>query len=129
MANDPIADIMYTVQAGDLAGGLMALASRFYGDSGRWYEIYHANRGVIGSDPTTLRSGQQLAVPATGAPNAAVRVYQVMPGDVYAGLQGIAARLFGDAERWPELYAVNRGVIGDDPRQLQPGQQLVVPTG
>lgn len=126
MADNTMIDIMYTVQLADLAGGLMALASRFYGDAGRWYEIYNANRGVIGSDPTMLRTGQQLAVPAAGDGSPAVRVYQVTTGDVYGGLQGIAARLYGDAERWPELYAVNRGVIGDDPRHLQPGQHLVV---
>lgn len=33
------------------------------------------------------------------------------------------------ADRWHRLYALNRDVIGDDPDLIQPGQQLLLPTG
>jgi nucleoid-associated protein YgaU len=49
--------------------------------------------------------------------------YTVRQGDT---LSGIAAEQLGDADRWPEIFALNRDVI-DDPDMIRPGQQLRLP--
>jgi nucleoid-associated protein YgaU len=48
----------YTVREGD---ELRALALRFYGDAGRWEEIYEANKDVIG-DPDRIVPGLRLRI-------------------------------------------------------------------
>lgn len=123
-------NLFYTVQPGDVAEGLFGIAHRLYGDPGRWPVIYEANRAVIGSNPSVVRTGQQLMIPAlelgAGARHVP-RTYLVELADLPSGLAGIAQRLWDAPERWPELYAVNRGAIGDDPAALHPGQHLIVP--
>lgn len=41
---------------------LFALARQYYGDAGRWKDIYQANRGKI-SDPNKIRVGDKLVIP------------------------------------------------------------------
>ena len=119
-----MANLFYTVQPGDAAEGLLGIAARLYGDAARWPEIYEANRSVIGSNPSVVRAGQQLAIPElSGRPASDL----VELADLPNGLEGVARRLWGAPERWRELYAVNRGAIGDDPGALSPGQRLIVP--
>lgn len=107
----------YTVQAGDT---LSAIAYRFYGDAERWNLIYETNRRVIGDDPNQIHPGLELIIPDA----ANVSVYTVQAGDT---LSAIAQRFYNDATQWPSLYQRNRDVIGDDPNQLRPGIQLVIP--
>jgi nucleoid-associated protein YgaU len=120
--------VLYTVQPGDAREGLAGLARRLYGDAARWITLYEANRGVVGNNPAVIRPGQSLVVAGLGAAPAPgqARAYTVQPGDAREGLAGLARRLYGDAARWPELYAVNRAAVGDDPSRLQAGQRLVV---
>jgi prophage DNA circulation protein len=123
-------DVVYTIQPADLHEGLLGIARRLYGDSDRWVELYEANRWIIGNNPTVIQPGQQVIVPAlaaTLAARAGARIYVVQPTDIPGGLSAIAQRLYGDAERWPELYAVNQGIIGSDPRLIQAGQRLIIP--
>ena len=49
--------------------------------------------------------------------------------DVKAGdfLWKIAAEQLGDSGRWPEIYALNKDVIGDNPNLILPGQKLRLP--
>lgn len=54
----------YTVRPGDTLG---AIARRFYGDPGRYREIFEANRTVL-PNPNTLRPGQVLRIPGVTAP-------------------------------------------------------------
>lgn len=49
--------------------------------------------------------------------------YTVQSGDT---LSGIAADQLGDADRWPEVFALNRDII-DDPNKIRPGQVLTLP--
>lgn len=44
--------------------------------------------------------------------------YTVQPADEAEGLTGIARQSCGDPERWREVYAFNKGVIGDSPDHL-----------
>ena len=121
-------DIMYTVQPADEVEGLLAIARRLYGDASRWPEIYEANQAVIGSNPTAVWAGQQLRIPGLeSAQSGHVSIYVVQSADVHGGLMGIAHRLCGDPERWREVYAFNKGVIGDPPGHLQAGQRLIIP--
>nr|WP_238710314.1 LysM peptidoglycan-binding domain-containing protein [Oceanipulchritudo coccoides] len=49
----------YTVQAGDT---LSRISSRVYGESGRWMDIFQANRDQLPS-PNALKPGQVLRIP------------------------------------------------------------------
>ncbi len=51
------------------------------------------------------------------------RTYVVQSGDT---LSGIAQKELGNAARWPEIFALNRGVLGD-PNLIVPGQALILP--
>ena len=42
-------------------------------------------------------------------------------------LSALAGRYLGDTARWREIYTPNRGVIGDDPDVIRPGQVLTLP--
>ncbi len=50
-------------------------------------------------------------------------VYVVQAGDT---LSGIAAAVYGDADRWNEIFEANRGTL-DDPNMIQVGQELQIP--
>ena len=50
--------------------------------------------------------------------------YRVNPGD---SLWSIAERVLGSGSRWPELYALNRALIGPDPDVIATSQTLVLP--
>lgn len=120
----------YTVQRRDLGEGLLGIARRFYNDPRFWPTLYQVNRAVIGENPSLLRPGQQLLLPdliPEGRDVKRSHLYLVELRDLERGLPGVAERLWGDAARWRELYALNRGVIGDDPRAIVPGQWLVLP--
>jgi nucleoid-associated protein YgaU len=49
----------YTVQAGDT---LSKISQKFYGDAGRYMEIFYANRDKI-EDPNKLEVGWELSIP------------------------------------------------------------------
>lgn len=59
---------------------------------------------------------------AAAAPAPSTRTYTVRRGDTF---DGIAKRELGDANRRAEIAALNPGV---DPKRIQPGQQIVLPT-
>lgn len=124
-----MADLVYTIQPGDVIKGLLGIAERLYGDSRHWIGLYEANRLIIGINPNIIQPGQQLIVPLPEgdavAPKA-MRIYIVQPFDLPEGLPGIARRVYGDADRWQEMYRINQGIIGTNPQQLQIGQRLIV---
>ncbi len=39
----------------------------------------------------------------------------------------IAKNQLGDAKRWPEIYELNKAIIGANPNLIHPGQKLVLP--
>jgi len=49
--------------------------------------------------------------------------YQVKAGDT---LWAIAKRYYGDGERWPAIYRLNRALIGKSPQQLRVGVTLAI---
>ena len=48
------------------------------------------------------------------------QTYVVKSGD---SLSNIAKALLGDASRWPEIYELNKDVIGDNPNLIKPGRR------
>jgi nucleoid-associated protein YgaU len=66
--------------------------------------------------------------PQTAAPAAKTvagpETYEVKAGD---SLYQIAKRVLGDANRWPEIFELNKDVLKGDPQRLQVGQVLKLP--
>ncbi len=54
----------------------------------------------------------------------AFAVVTVRPGDT---LWSLAQRYLGNGNRWPQLYAANRAVVGPDPNLIYAGEQLALP--
>ncbi len=76
-------------------------------------------------DPAGTADWDPLSDAGTrGGGNVGERTHVVVPGDT---LSALAARYLGDADRWPEIYAANRGLIAD-PDLIYPGQELTIPT-
>ncbi|TMC71538.1 MAG: LysM peptidoglycan-binding domain-containing protein [Chloroflexi bacterium] len=53
------------------------------------------------------------------------KTYTVDSGD---NLSAIAKQELGDANRWREIYELNKEVIGDNPDLIQPGMELKLPS-
>ncbi len=53
------------------------------------------------------------------------KTYTVDSGD---NLSNIAKQELGDANRWREIYELNKDVIGDNPDLIQPGMELKLPS-
>src|SRR5215212_11765315 len=108
-------ELLYTVQPTDEAEGLLGIARRLYGDTSRWPDIYEASRSVIGTNPNVIHQGQQLVLTLPDdrpIPRDCLNIYVVEPKDLRQGLRGVAGEAYGNQEMWPEIYAINRGVIG-----------------
>ena len=117
---------------------LRALALRYYGTGDEFARLHEANVERFMPDGTRyegrLRLGQVLMVPPA---NMVVErdngrtIYTVERGDT---LRGIAAHFLGDEMRWPEIFAINRGVAElpdgralTDPDLIWPGLALIIP--
>ncbi|MCU0568846.1 MAG: LysM peptidoglycan-binding domain-containing protein [Oculatellaceae cyanobacterium Prado106] len=108
--------IPYTVQDGD---SLPAIAQRFYNNPCLWREIYDANRAIIGKDPAHLLPGTQIVLSGGN-----IKTYTVQVGDT---LTAIAQQFYSVDRHWQPIYQANRSLIGDNPEQLRPGLQLIIP--
>jgi LysM repeat protein len=51
--------------------------------------------------------------------------YTVQSGDT---LWGIAQRAYNDPEDWDTIYDANKGIIGNNPNLIYPGQRLQIPS-
>ncbi|MBU0495224.1 MAG: LysM peptidoglycan-binding domain-containing protein [Chloroflexi bacterium] len=71
-----------------------------------------------GMQQLTLENVQEVA---DAAPEP--RIYVVQRGDY---LEKIAKELYGDWQRWKDIYEANRDQI-KDPNLIQPGQELRIP--
>ena len=84
--------------------------------------------GSAGARPAAATAPAGRTVPAAQAPAPTGATdggtYTVVSGD---SLSKIAKKHLGDAKRWRELYDANKGVIGDDPDLIKPGQKLRIP--
>lgn len=85
--------------------------------------------GVI-TTPTLVVPSTPVTTPTLDVTSMPIRVRPAATHVVVAGetLQSIAERLYGNPNAWHELYDANRTAIGPDPRQLQIGTRLAIPT-
>lgn len=65
-----------------------------------------------------LNGAVSAPAPASG------QSYTVVSGDT---LWGIASSFYGDGTQWPRIYDANRGVIGENPNLIFPGQTYIIP--
>jgi nucleoid-associated protein YgaU len=54
----------------------------------------------------------------------AQKTYTIKSGD---NLSDIAQEQLGDANRWKEIYELNKDLIGDNPDLIHPGKTLTLP--
>lgn len=100
---------------------LWSLAERYYGHGREWRRIAVANADRLTGGPDRLEPGWVLRIPdVKSTPGDSTPQVEVEDGDT---LSSIAADLYGDADRWPELYAANRAQL-HDPDHLQAGMRL-----
>ena len=107
----------YKVKRGDTLSGI---AQQQLGDADRWPEIFVLNRAQI-RHRDLISIGQILTLPTTPM-QPPPKLYKVRRGDT---LSGIAEQQLGDANRWPEIFRLNRDIISD-PDRITPGQVLVI---
>ena len=115
----PVEPPTHTVQPGDT---LFGIAAAVLGDGNRWPEIFALNRDQIGN-PNLIFPGQVLRLPDASPGGPPPQVHTVVPGDT---LSDIAQQKLGDANRWPEIFALNRDQI-NNPSLIFPGQVLLLP--
>jgi nucleoid-associated protein YgaU len=82
----------------------------------------HTDPGLI--KPRRLFAAGQAGHPGGQNGNGHVHVYVVQQGDT---LFSIATAQLGDGSKWPEIYDLNKSVIGANPALILPGQQLTLP--
>lgn len=74
--------------------------------------------------PASVSAGETRPVTASpAAAPVALDTYVVMPGDT---LSRIASKVYGDRNRWPEIYEANRGDLAS-PQSVKVGQTLKIP--
>lgn len=59
--SEPVIPTEHTVVSGD---NLSAIAKKYYGDENKWRDIYNANKETIGDNPSAIRVGMVLKLPA-----------------------------------------------------------------
>ncbi len=130
----------HKVQPGD---SLATLAHNYYGNAK--YSKFLADSNPQIADPAKLTLGTVIKIPtlppdidaklaaappsirkSPAAPTGpgGKRTYKVQAGDSF---YRIAKDQLGNANRWKELFNLNKSVVHNDPTQLQVGQTLVLP--
>ena len=111
----------YTVRRGD---SLSKIARDQLGDANRWPDLVALNP-VVADDPDLIYAGTVLRLPvtATVSAEASRSTYTVRRGD---SLSKIARDQLGDANRWPDLVALNP-LVADDPDLIYAGTVLHLP--
>ncbi|MGG8410349.1 LysM peptidoglycan-binding domain-containing protein [Streptomyces sp. 12297] len=142
------AAVTHTVRDAKPAESLWSIAEARLGDGGRWGDIAALNEGRTMADGTTFHADQPiqpgwvLQLPTDARPAAAdgptpqqsgstaPATYTVRDGD---SLTRIAETQLGDADRYAEIFELNKGsALPDggmftDPDVIHPGQQLTLP--
>ena len=70
-------------------------------------------------------SDTDLVLPESAKAETKTKTYTVDSGD---NLSAIAQQELGDANRWREIYDLNKDVIGNNPDLIQPGMELKLPS-
>ncbi len=109
----------YMIKRGDY---LIKIASREYGDSSMWRDIYEWNKEEIGSDPNKIYPYNFLSLKreSSKAKNCELEFfdYQIQSGDTAWSL---ASEIYGDELAWVIIYMDNERLIINSDGVLQPG--------
>lgn len=123
----------YVVKSGDT---LEAIARSQMGDGQKWKSIVAANPGI---NPTNLKIGQKLRIPAGDAPapksvpeapaassggGPSGNTYTVQRGDT---LVALSRKFYGNDGEWKRILEANKSLLGGDPAKLKPGMKLAIP--
>ena len=73
------------------------------------------------ADFSNVNAGAASSAPIVDPP--AAKTYTVVSGD---SLSRIAKHVYGDANRWHDIFNANRDLL-DDPDKIKPGQILKLP--
>lgn len=91
-------------------------------------DFSNVQAGVASTAPTTpkadfgnVQAGSESTAPAAAA--AGAKTYTVVAGD---SLSRIAKHVYGNANRWHDIFNANRDQL-DDPDRIKPGQVLKLP--
>ena len=131
----PVADSgrEYVVKSGDT---LEAIARSQMGDGQKWKSIVAANPGI---NPTNLKIGQKIRIPAGDAPapksaseapaassggSSTGNTYTVQRGDT---LVALSRKFYGNDGEWKRILEANKALLGNDPAKLKPGMKLAIP--
>ena len=102
---------IYIVQKGDT---LSIIASKY---NTTWQKIYNDNKSVIGTNPNLIKPGQKLVIKS----NVSCETYHIVQkGETLS----IIAKKHNTT--WQKIYNDNKGVIGNNPNLIKPGQKLVI---
>ena len=127
-----VKSVGYKVVSGD---SLTSIAQQFYGDSGRWKDIFAANSTLLKGDPLGgLHGGQTLVLPGEGllnTPGPAIVSTPIPAGNKYTiqfgdTLVQLAARFYGDGSQWQKIYNANRALI-PNANVLKAGTVISIP--
>lgn len=113
VAADPDA-LVHRVLPGD---DLWSLAQHYYGEGAQWRLIVEGNPVLAENPLAPLVAGQELLI------RDPVKLITVRRGDT---LSALALTHMGDAHRWPEIHALNKGRVLD-PDEIDVGWVLRVP--
>jgi hypothetical protein len=78
---------------------------------------------MVFDEATAEKAQQVFRQGRAGVPNGA-RFHRLQQGET---LESVALQYYGDATKWPIVYAGNQLQIGDDPAKLRPNQTLWIP--
>lgn len=113
-----IDDFVYSRRAGEEDRVYYTLSLSEYRPYGAKILVIKAEEGTTEAEPE----------PEARVDNAepVQQTYTVKNGDC---LWAIAKRLTGNGANWPQLYEINRGVVGGNPNLIYAGQVYVIPQG
>ena len=116
----------YIVQEDDTLWGI---AEAYYGDGSLWERIFAANRQALSDDPENIIPGLQLVIPlpeeSIPMPDSSGNQLYIVEGD--ESLWDIAEKFYGDRSLWELIHEMNEELIGDDPEDIEPGDEIVIP--
>lgn len=73
------------------------------------------------------RDGEKVLCEPRSSFEADNQEYKTYTVKDYDTLWDIAVQYYGDGEKWPQIYEVNKDVIGADPNIIHPGQEFRIP--
>ncbi|MCG7386872.1 LysM peptidoglycan-binding domain-containing protein [Paenibacillus sp. ACRRY] len=86
--------------------------------------IPNAKKSDPNASKTNISAAKVTTDPARPSTRTTPTSYTVKSGD---SLFKIAAKVYGNGDRWRDIYAKNKSVIGANPNAIKPGQKLVIP--